>query len=481
MMSLKFYCSRLLTALVLLCTAPWLSAQTFDFAQVVEKVDPAVVNIRTTERIDPKLKQSIPDFFAFPFNIPGFPAPKKAPQKPAPSPEGEGGRGEESARGIGSGFVISADGYILTNHHVVNGADDIYVTFLDKRELKAKVIGSDARTDVALLKVDALNLSKLSIGNPDALRKGEWVLAIGSPFGLESTVTAGIVSAKGRDTGDFVPFIQTDVSINPGNSGGPLLNSRGEVIGINSQIFSRSGGSEGISFAIPIDEAMRVVEQLKATGSVARGKIGVAIADVTKELAEGLGFGKLRGALVNGVERAGPANKAGIEAGDIILKFDGVAIEKSIDLPRLAGTKKPGTPVVLSVWQQGNIKEVKLVLGEFASPKSSLSAQAKPDAKETVKPNALGVTTSDLTDSEKRELQLRSGVKVETVQGVAASVGLRAGDFLLALAQGSSQMGLSSSAQFAQVLGRADAAKPLFLLVKRGDDVRWIAVRINAP
>ena len=318
-----------------------------DFADLVERTGPAVVNIRTTERsrsdragAQPSLPEGMDEndpFFEFfrrfmpPRNQPGpgaTPGTPNAPNTPN-NPRGRGG--EESPRGVGSGFIISADGYAMTNHHVVDGADEIYVTLTDKREFKAKLIGSDRRTDVALVKIDATNLPKLTLGDPARVRVGEWVLAIGSPFGLENTVTAGIVSAKGRDTGDFLPFIQTDVAVNPGNSGGPLLNMRGEVIGINSQIYSRTGGFMGISFAIPIDEANRVVEQLKANGRVVRGRIGVGIAEVTKDVAEPLGLAKATGALVRSVEANGPAEKAGIEVGDIITRFDGKAIEKSSD------------------------------------------------------------------------------------------------------------------------------------------------------
>ncbi len=477
----KLFKSCLVFCLVL--GAAQAMTQPVDFTQVVEKADPAVVNIRTVDRIEIKNNSNVPDALGFPFNIPGFPQLRPAPRKPVPKSDSPD-QTEEAPRGIGSGFVISADGFILTNHHVVDGADEIYVTFLDKRELKAKVIGSDARTDVALIKVEASKLSKLAIGNPAALRKGEWVLAIGSPFGLESTVTAGIVSAKGRDTGDFVPFIQTDVSINPGNSGGPLLNTKGEVVGINSQIFSRSGGSVGVSFAIPIDEAIRVADQLKASGRVARGKIGVAIEPLTKELAEGLGLGKPNGALIGGVERGGPAEKAGIEAGDVILKFDGNSIEKSIELPRLAGAKKPGTSVVLSVWHQGKIKEVTLVLGEFSPAKTVSDASKKQDGEDKTKsskPDPLGLTVSNLSEEQKSELKVRNGLKVDSVQGNAAKAGIKAGDVLLAISQGAAQISLSQVTQLNELLSKANTAKPLFLLIKRSDTVQWVSVRMTMP
>jgi len=271
-------------------------------------------------------------FRRFGIPLPGQPQnPRRAPQQPD---------GEPQQRGVGSGFILNADGYVMTNAHVVEGADEVFVTLTDKREFKAKIIGSDKRTDVALVKIDASGLPSVRIGDVGRLKVGEWVIAIGSPFGLENTVTAGIVSAKARDTGDFLPFIQTDVAINPGNSGGPLINMRGEVVGINSQIYSRSGGFMGISFAIPIDEASRVSDQLRSSGRVIRGRIGVQIDQVTKEVAESIGLGKSSGALVRSVESGGPADKAGVEAGDIITKFDGRAIDKAGDLPRIVGGRE---------------------------------------------------------------------------------------------------------------------------------------------
>ena len=250
----------------------------------------------------------------------------------------------------------------MTNAHVVEGADEVIVTLTDNREYKAKIIGADKRTDVAVVKIEATGLQAVKIGDSNRLRVGEWVMAIGSPFGLENTVTAGIVSAKQRDTGDYLPFIQTDVAINPGNSGGPLINMRGEVIGINSQIYSRSGGFQGISFAIPMDEASRVSDQLRASGKVTRGRIGVQIDQVSKDVAESIGLGRAQGALVRGVEAGAPADKAGIEAGDIITKFDGKAIEKSTDLPRLVGNVKPGTKSVVTVFRRGTSKDLSVVV-----------------------------------------------------------------------------------------------------------------------
>ena len=285
----------------------------------MEQVGPSVVNIRTVERarstgaapgaMDEEMQEFFRRFFGQP--MPGVPRQSPRPNRPQ-QPE------EEQPRGVGSGFILTPDGFVMTNAHVVEGADEVLVTLPDKREFKARIVGSDKRTDVAVVKIEATGLPAVKVGDITRLKVGEWVMAIGSPFGLENTVTAGIVSAKQRDTGDYLPFIQTDVAINPGNSGGPLINMRGEVVGINSQIYSRSGGFMGISFAIPIDEAIRVSEQLRASGRVSRGRIGVQIDQVTKDVAESIGLGKPQGALVRSVESGSPADKAGVEAGDII-------------------------------------------------------------------------------------------------------------------------------------------------------------------
>ena len=339
-------------------SAPAASAPTVrtlpDFTDLVDLVGPSVVNIRTLEKVatrpstsngqgepDQEMQELFRRFFGVPFpNAPG--ATPNTPNAPKGSrPNQRAPEMEEQPKGVGSGFVLSADGLIMTNAHVVEGADEVIVTLTDKREFKAKIIGADKRTDVALVKINATGLPAVRTGDVSKLRVGEWVMAIGSPFGLENTVTAGIVSAKQRDTGDYLSFIQTDVAINPGNSGGPLINMRGEVVGINSQIYSRSGGFMGISFAIPIDEALRVSDQLRSIGRVQRGKIGVQIGQVSKELAESLGWSKPQGALVSAVEPGSPSEKAGIEPGDIIIKFDGKAIDKSVDLPRLVGGIKP--------------------------------------------------------------------------------------------------------------------------------------------
>jgi serine protease Do len=335
-----------------------------DFTELVERVGPSVVNIRTLERtkagpagsaeLDPNMEEFLRRFG---IPMPGRPDPRRAPRG--------GGEDEPQQRGVGSGFILTADGYVLTNAHVVDGADEVLVTLTDKREFKAKLIGADRRTDVAVVKIEATGLPVARVGDSNRLKVGEWVMAIGSPFGFDNTVTAGIVSAKQRDTGDYLRFIQSDVAINPGNSGGPLINLRGEVVGINTQIFSQSGGNIGISFSIPMDDAMKIYEQLRATGRVARGKIGVQIGAVTKDVADAIGLGKPVGALVQSVAAGEPAEKAGIEAGDIILKVDGKAVERSGDLPRMIGATKPGTRVTLNVWRKGAARDIAITVAEF--------------------------------------------------------------------------------------------------------------------
>ena len=460
--------------------SPGASAQVLpDFADLVERAGPAVVNIRTTAKARSGRGQGpMPDldpndpFFEF---FRRFFPPGQAPGQPR-SPRGGGGGEESVPRGVGSGFIISPDGYILTNHHVVDGADSIIVTLTDKRELTARLIGSDQRTDVALVKVDAKGLPSLKIGDPQRLRVGEWVVAIGSPFGLENSVTAGIVSAKGRDTGDYLPFIQTDVAVNPGNSGGPLLNMRGEVIGINSQIYSRTGGFMGISFAIPIDEAMRVSDQLRTTGRVVRGRIGVGITEVTKDVAEPLGLPRAAGALVRNVESGGPAEKAGLEVGDIIQKFDGRDIERSSDLPRIVGNTKPGSEVPMTVWRRGKEQTVKVQVGEMGGERASNEAEqpeAAPPAAGTA--NWLGIVVATLGKEQRDQLRVKSGVLVEGVSedSAAGRAGLRAGDVILQV----NNQDVSSPTQFNEVVGKLDKSKNLVVLVRRGDAAQYVPIK----
>jgi serine protease Do len=440
-----------------------------EFADLAERVGPAVVNIRTTERRTarnnglPEMDEDMLEFFRrFGLPIPNQPSPRG--QRPQPE-------GEPQQRGVGSGFILGADGYVMTNAHVIEGADEVFVTLTDKRELKARVIGSDRRSDVALVKIEAGGLPTVRIGDVGKLRVGEWVIAIGSPFGLENTVTAGIVSAKARDTGEFLPLIQTDVAINPGNSGGPLINMRGEVVGINSQIYSRSGGYMGISFAIPIDEATRVAEQLKTTGRVSRGRIGVSIDQVTKEVAESIGLGKASGALVRSVEAGGPAEKAGVEPGDIITKFDGRAVEKSGDLPRIVGAVKPGSKASLQVFRRGSYKELSVTVAEVEPDKARRAAEAESKPQTTT--TTLGIGVTDLSDAQKRELKIKNGVRVEVAEGAAARAGLREGDVILSL----DNTEISSAKQFEAVVGKLDKNRAVTALVRRGDTVNFLIIR----
>ena len=461
------------------CVPAWLApaparAQTLvlpDFSDLAERVSPSVVNIRTTERVrggvPEGLDPGIEDFLRrFGIPLPGRPNPRNGPR-------GGDDDAQPQQRGVGSGFILSADGYIMTNAHVVDGADEVIVTFTDKRERKARIVCTDRRTDVAVVKVDAGGLPAVRIGDVSQLKVGQWVMAIGSPFGLENTVTAGIVSAKQRDTGDYLPFIQTDVAINPGNSGGPLINLRGEVVGINSQIYSRSGGFMGISFAIPIDEAMRVADQLRAHGRVIRGRIGVTIAPVTKDVAEAIGLGQPRGALVQNVEKDGPADKAGIEAGDIIVKVDGKIVDKSVDLPRIVGAAKPGARSTLQVFRRGSMKDVVVTVAEFEPERPARRVAAEPGSAPQATRSVLGITASDLTDAQRRELRVRGGVRVDAVEGAAARAGLREGDVILSL----DNTEISDVKQFAAAAAKADKSRAVSLLVRRGDGVNYIVVR----
>ena len=351
------------------------------------------------------------------------------------------------------------------------------VTLPDKREFKAKLVGADKRTDVAVVKIEATGLPSVRIGDVNRLRVGEWVMAIGSPFGLENTVTAGIVSAKQRDTGDYLPFIQTDVAVNPGNSGGPLINMRGEVVGINSQIFSRSGGYMGISFAIPIDEAMRVSEQLRASGRVTRGRIGVQIAEVTREVAESIGLGKPQGALVRSVEAGSPAEKAGVEAGDIITRFEGRAIEKASDLPRQVGNTKPGTRSAITVFRRGQNRDLNITIAELEPEQTARRPAARsseaPKAAGTVQ--ALGLTVVDLTEAQKRELKVKRGVRVEAAADAGARAGLREGDVILSVGN----VEINNVREFESAVGKADRNRPVNMLIQRGDLVQFVLVRPN--
>ncbi|MEW9580880.1 DegQ family serine endoprotease [Paraburkholderia sp. DGU8] len=461
-----------------------------DFTDLVDKVGPAVVNIRTTTRVSNNgARGGLPpgmddgDMSEFFRRFFGIPLPQ-SPQSPG-SPRGgdNGGNGgsqdapdsndAEQNSGVGSGFIISADGYVMTNAHVVDEADTIYVTLTDKREFKAKLIGVDDRTDVAVVKISAANLPTITIGDSNKVRVGEWVVAIGSPFGLENTVTAGIVSAKGRDTGDYLPFIQTDVAVNPGNSGGPLINMQGEVIGINSQIYSRTGGFMGISFAIPIDEAMRVADQLKSSGKVVRGRIAVAIGEVTKDVADSLGLPKAQGALVSSVEPGGPADKAGVQPGDIILKFNGHPVDTATDLPRMVGDTKPGTRSTITVWRKGQTHELPVTIAEMQPDKTTKADLKKPQPPKQRATNALGLAVSDIPADQLKALKLRNGVQVDAADGPAARVGLQKGDIILRVGDAD----VSSAKQFDELISHLDSSKMVALLVRRGENTQFVPLR----
>jgi len=436
-----------------------------DFTDLVEQVGPSVVNIRTIEKVTVRPSSGSgmdEDMLEF-FRRFGLPMPNVPRQQ---GPRSNRPQEEEQPRGVGSGFILSTDGFIMTNAHVVEGADEVIVTLTDKREFKARLVGADKRTDVAVVKIEASGLPAVKI-------VGEWVMAIGSPFGLENSVTAGIVSAKQRDTGDYLPFIQTDVAINPGNSGGPLINMRGEVVGINSQIYSRSGGYMGIAFAIPIDEATRVSDQLRASGRVTRGRIGVQIDQVTKDVAEAIGLGKPQGALVRGVETGSPAEKAGVEAGDIIIKFDGKAIEKSTDLPRLVGNIKPGTRSTLTVFRRGSTKDLSVTIGEVEADKPVARKDREEKPRSSGAAQALGLVVADLTDAQKKEFKLKGGVLVAAATEAAARAGLREGDVILAVAN----IEVSGVREFEAVLGRLDKGKPVNVLFRRGDWAQYAVIR----
>ena len=449
-----------------------------DFADLVEQVGPAVVGIRTVEKVtssggsgemDEEMQEFFRRFFGQP--LPGNPRPGPRPNRPQQPQE------EERPRGVGSGFILSADGYVMTNAHVIEDASEILVTLTDKREFKAKLIGADKRSDVAVVKIEATSLPVVKVGDISKLRVGEWVMAIGSPFGLENTVTAGIVSAKQRDTGDLVPLIQTDVAINPGNSGGPLINLRGEVVGINSQIYSRSGGYMGISFSIPIDEAIRVSDQLRATGRVSRGLIGVTIGSVSKDVAESIGLGKARGALVSSVVPGSAADKAGVREGDIITKYGDKAIETPSDLSRSVASTKPGAKNTLTVFRNGSTRELSVTVAE-GDPEAKPSGKRQPEREEPqAKPSAagkaLGLVVNDLTDAQKKELKMRGGVRIEAASDAAARAGLREGDVILAVGN----IEVSSVKEFESAVAKADKGKPLSVLFRRGEWAQYALIR----
>lgn len=445
-----------------------------DFTQIVEKTESSVVNIRTTANVPVRRSPLGPngtdpyEMFRWFFG-PDFVPPGAAPQqRERNAPEAQ----ERTVpRGVGSGFIISDDGYILTNNHVVADAHGIYVTLTSGKEHKATVVGTDPRTDIALLKIDAKGLQPLPIGSSQSLKKGQWVLAIGSPFGLESTVTAGIVSAINRDTGDYLPFIQTDVAVNPGNSGGPLIDLSGRAVGVNSQIVSQSGGFMGISLAIPIDEAMRVVSQLKEYGKVSRGRIGVQIGVVSDDVAKAIGLDAAKGAMVSHVDPEGPAAAAGVQAGDVILKFDGKDIKHMSDLPRVVGETKPGTTSAMQVWRKGKAVTLRVKVGEMTSGATEQADQA-PAVPDATAADALGLKVKALTDADKAKLGVQGGVQITDVQEPGQSAGLMPGDVIVTI----NTQDVTSPADYAKVVAGLSEGKAAALLVRRADQSQWVTV-----
>jgi serine protease Do len=428
-----------------------------DFSALVEKEGPAVVNItvnRATpagkERSGPGPQGPGPFFGPFPFGQP-------FPNLPQPTPQ----------MAQGSGFIIKPDGYILTNAHVVAGSEEVSVKLTDKREFKAKVIGTDPRTDVALLKIDAKDLPAVHIGDPSKVKVGQWVAAIGSPFGFENSITAGIVSAKGRALPDetYVPFIQTDTAVNPGNSGGPLFDLNGEVIGINSQIYSRTGGYMGLSFAIPIDIAMDVASQLQAQGKVTRGRIGVQIQELSADLAKSFGLSDAKGALVSSVEKDGPADRAGFKTGDVILEFDGRTVSDSRQLPLIVAGVKPGRDAAVKVWRDGKEQALHVTVGELQPEKVAFAGAPRGER------GKLGLAVQDLTPEQRKEFDVKGGVLVGGVDGPAARAGLKQGDVVIAV----NGEQIESAKQFKSLVDKAPDGKPVALLIQRGD------VRLYVP
>lgn len=434
-----------------------------DFSALVEKEGPAVVNISTVTHRDASDQQQqmeqLPEFFRRFFDEFGGGMPE-----------------QEDVRSLGSGFIISSDGYVLTNNHVVADADEIVVRLQDRRELDAELVGADEQSDLALLKVEASDLPVVNIGSSENLKVGEWVLAIGAPFGFDSSVTAGIVSAKGRSlpSDNYVPFIQTDVAINPGNSGGPLFNLNGEVVGINSQIISRSGGYMGLSFAIPMDMAMDVVEQLKDTGKVSRGWLGVLVQEVDRDLAESFGLERPMGALVAQVVEGSPAAAGGLQPGDVIIEFDGHRIERSGDLPKIVGTIKPDSEVALTVMRDGGKKDLSVTVGEL--PEDPRLAAAGGGGSESAQGGVLGLQVRDASAAELARAKAESGVVVAKVEeGPARAAGVRNGDILVSL----NNQPVKDIEALQDIVKSLPEQGTVPALVNRGGNARFIALKLG--
>jgi serine protease Do len=443
-----------------------------DFSELYEKQGPAVVSIDVTQRVRrgprmPELSEDDPFYEFF--------------RRFGQGPRGGPPQREFEAQSAGSGFIVSADGYIVTNAHVVDSADEVRIRLTDRREFVAKVVGSDKRTDIAVVKIDAINLPRVVIGDPEKLKVGEWVVAIGKPFGLENTMTAGIVSAKGRDLPqeNLVPFIQTDVAINPGNSGGPLFNLRGEVVGINSLIYSRSGGYMGLAFAIPIDVAMNTVTQIRDKGRVTRGRIGVQIQEVTKESADSFGLKVAMGALVNSVEKGGPAEKAGVEPGDIIIKVDGRDVVSSNMLPRIVTQVPPGKKVVLTVWRGGQAREIAVTVAEMKEEAPATPRRGNaPAPKEKAKPNRMGLVLADLSAEQRREAEVKAGVLVEDIPGGVRG-NILAGDIILAVISKGVTTDAKSASQVNDLLTKLEKGASVTLQLKRGEQTFFSTIRLQ--
>lgn len=473
---LKSYLS-LMAAMLMLGQVVTAQAEALpDFTSLVEQASPAVVNISTRQKLPDRAvaQEQMPDLEGLPPMLREFLERSMPPgSRPPGSGSGKGDRQRE-AQSLGSGFIISADGYVLTNNHVIDGADEILVRLSDRSELKAKLVGTDPRTDVALLKIDGKDLPTVKLGNSDKLKVGEWVLAIGSPFGFDHSVTKGIVSAKGRSLPNdtYVPFIQTDVAINPGNSGGPLFNMAGEVVGINSQIFTRSGGFMGLSFAIPIDVALDVSNQLKASGKVNRGWLGVVIQEVNKDLAESFGLDKPAGALVAQVLDDGPAAKGGLQVGDVILSANGQPIVMSADLPHLIGNLKDGSKAELDVIRDGKRQKLTVTVGALPDEGKEMGLAADGAERNS---NRLGVSVADLTAEQMKSLDLKGGVIIKDVQdGPASLIGLQTGDVITHL----NNQAISSAKQFTDVAKALPKNRSVSMRVLRQGRATFITFKL---
>lgn len=482
MLKAKWVRSLLILTCVMLI--PVARAQLPDFTGLVEQNNAAVVNISTTQKLASReLQPQIPEGMEIPEGTPFDELLKRyfgegGPGSPGGPPGPGGEEPDEGGKSLGSGFIISPDGYVITNHHVIKDADEVVVRLQDRRELVAKIVGSDKRSDIALLKLEAKDLPVVKLGSSEELKVGEWVLAIGSPFGFDHSVTAGIVSAKGRSlpSDNYIPFIQTDVAINPGNSGGPLFNLEGDVVGVNSQIYSRTGGFMGLSFAIPIDVAMQVVEQLKSQGKVSRGWLGVQIQDVTRELAESFGMKKPQGALVSRILPKSPAEAAGLQIGDIIEEFNGREIESSAALPPMVGTTKIGQMAKLKVLRQGRSLEIPIKIGMLPDDEPVTAGREEPSLGDTL--NRLNVAVADPTTEQREQLELpkTGGVLITGVKpGPAAEAGIRRGDVILRI----QELAVRDVKHLKEIVSGLPRGKTVAVLVQRRGGSQFLAIKLK--